>query len=161
MKKLAVIGLVLMIGVSMAFASSLKVPWFVDNAAADTTIPPASGGIGLVYLTSNDAGPADLVCAISYYQANGLSIGPDAPNNTFPIAALSTLAFRPVADGGTQEGAAGQAVPDRPAGDDGKKNGSLVIAWEGVPTLVQGQYTFVSNNAVGIVSTAHLLPPGA
>jgi len=142
MKKFALIALILTVGVTCAFAATLKVPWFVDNAAVGSGIPPSGGSDGffptvsLVYLSSSSA--SVLNCTIEYYDESGTSLGPDAPANTFSINPFATVAFRPVrsdlADTNTnplgQEGAAGNAIPDRPT-TDGKKNGSLLITYPG------------------------------
>lgn len=162
MKKIAIFALVCAVGVSMAFASSIKVPWFVDNAAAPATLPPAGGIATIVYLTSNSDSVVD--CTIAYYTAEGTFVGPadDGVSNTFSIAPRSSLAFRPVADDTAQENAlAGALVPNRPltgAGNDGKKNGSCVVEWTGASDLIQGQVTSWNSLQFGY---AHLLPAGA
>ena len=167
MKKIAIFALVCAVGVSMAFASSIKVPWFVDNAPAPTTgLPPSAGIATIVYLTSNSDSVVD--CTIAYYTAAGVFVGPadDGVSNTFSIAPRSSLAFRPVqsdssANGGQENEASGWLVPDRPltgAGNDGKKNGSCVIEWTGGSSLVQGQVTSWDSKQFGY---AHLLPAGA
>lgn len=157
MKKFIVVALLLALSVSFAFASSLKVPWFVDSGAANGGNPPVNGTtIALVYLTSNSS--SDLVCSIQYYNAMGQELGRKAaaphaaagsyagdlytPNaNTFKIPALASIAFRPVADDdptnatGLQEGGVGRLVPNRGTTlidgvtPDTKTNGSLVVSW--------------------------------
>ena len=163
MKKIAIFALVCAVGVSMAFASSIKVPWFVDNAPAPAGGLPPSGGIAtIVYLTSNSDTVVE--CTIAYYTADGTFIGPadDGVSNTFSIAPRSSLAFRPVAADTSQENElAGFLVPDRPItgpGNDGKKNGSLVVEWTGASDLIQGQVTSWNSQQFGY---AHLLPAGA
>ena len=180
MKKLSIIAITLMIGTSMAFASSLAIPWFADNAPVDNGIPGASPGTTcLVVLKSNvvdaDTGTPEadpIVCWITYYNAAGDDLGPAAPDNTFAINPLSALSFRPVQDdpggsvaGGTsggQEGGQGVLVPNRPRDVDTKKNGSAVIEWVGEATDVQGQIAFLTtgSDTTVTVSYAHLLPPG-
>ena len=169
MKKFLMIALVVAVGVSFAFASSLKVPWFVDNAGPATGDPPSKGQMGIVTLTSNSDDV--VVCEIAYYNAGGTEVGYDtarSDSNTFTIAPLSSLAFRPVqldpgSEGG-QEGPQGVLVPDRNTSDN-KKNGSCVIRWVGSPGLVQGMVLTSKTNPnvnglQGIVSYAHLLPAG-
>lgn len=170
MKKFLVIAVLIVAGVSFAFASSLKVPWYVDNAGAQANIPPAAGELSLVYLTSNAT--ETVTCKIFYFNADGQEVGTDPADgdNTFTIAPRSSLAFRPVATDpasapGGQEGGQGLAVPDRnTAGVDTKKNGSIVIEWVGDPNLIQGQVSQWKTQLVGQVLTvssyAHLLPPG-
>jgi len=158
MKKMSVV-LIMLVG-SIAFASSLSIPWYVDNAPVNTGLPPTSdGGLSLIYLKSTV--DRVLTCEIAYYNADGAFLGPLPPNNTFTIQPKAALGFRPVADdpisgltspwggvgtAGGQEGAAGVAVPNRPRSAnsstvingsnppvvDQKKNGSITISWFGV-----------------------------
>ncbi len=138
MKKLTFAAVVLMAGATIAFASSLGVPWFVDNAAERNDIPGVNPGVtGLIYLKSNVDTP--LVCSILYFNQAGAELGPFPPNNTFAIAPKSALAFRPVQTdpdqtaqyppwdsragtiptlGGGQEGGQGVLVPNRPRSAD-------------------------------------------
>ena len=170
MKKLTIIAVVLAVGVSAGFASSLKVPWFVDNAPEGAGIPSSTPGkvTGLITLSSNRSDV--LVCSITYYNSGGDNLGPAAPNNTFTIDPLSSLAFRPVKYDpdvptggipGGQEGAQAVLVPDRPRDVDTKKNGGCVIEWVGGPSDVQGQVAYFQTATGGLtMSYAHLLPPG-
>ena len=156
MKKMSLV-LIMLVG-SIAFASSLSIPWYVDNAPVNTGLPPAAdGGLSLIYLKSTV--DRVLTCEIAYYNADGVLLGPQPPLNTFTIQPKAALGFRPVADdpiagltspwggsgtAGGQEGAAGVAVPNRPRSanastvipgttvTDTKKNGSITISWSGV-----------------------------
>ncbi len=165
MKKASVV-LIMLVG-SIAFASSLSIPWYVDNAAANCGFPPTvDNGVSLIYLKSTVS--RVLTCEIAYYNEKGEKLGPQPPLNTFTIQPMAALGFRPVADDpisgltspwgatgtqGGQEGAAGVAVPNRPRSAnsstvipgtnviDTKKNGSITISWFGVgsePTDLQG-----------------------
>ena len=182
MKKVLLVAL--MLGAGVAFASSLCVPWFVDNALPATGVPPATGAGGvmtLVYLHNNLT--TDMTCTICYYTASGVNIGPAAPGNTFVVPAGSSVAFRPVrfdpdsvANG--QETAVAMVIPDRPlgttGGNDNKKNGSLAIGWVGAATDLQCMVTLmtVKNHPLDMTNPTgpqgriamqygHLLPPGA
>lgn len=148
----------------IAFASSLSIPWFVDNAAAGAGWPPNARNMTLIYLKSNVTDV--LQCEITYFSEDGVNLGPIYPNNTFTIAPQSAVAFRPVMKdpidslpGGSLlgvEGAQGAAVPDRPVDVDPKKNGSASISWVGGPNDLQGMVATTSM----AMSYAHLLPPG-
>jgi len=178
MKKMMVVAILILGGV--AFASSLSVPWFVDNAPANTFYPPRAGGIqGIVYLHNNQT--SDLTCSIEYFTSSGFTMGPAAPENTFVIKASATLAFRPVANdpvgtatpGGQENVSAGWLVPNKPTvgtdvipdGTGTKTNGSCVVRWMGVSTDVQGimvQTFNIDNSASGrLLQYGTLLPPGA
>lgn len=189
MKKLSVVAVALMLGTGIAVASSLAIPWFVDTAPRFNGIPGAQDGVtGLIYLKSNV--DEELTCYITYYNQEGVNLGPEAPDNSFTIAPLSALAFRPsvkdpspecttawatglgldpavyVGQAGGQEGQQGVLVPIRPQGVDPKKNGSCVIEWFGAgDQAVQGTYVFFQTRTLGdgskvTMSYGHLLPPG-
>lgn len=174
MKKLTVVAIMALVG-SVAFASTLSVPWFVDNAPVNVGIPSsADGTTGIVTLHNNLS--TNVTCAIAYYTQNGASIGPSpAAGNTFVIPALSSVAFRPYQDDPSaaetpygQESEVARAIPNRPRGtengNDNKKNGSLVISWVGHPQAVQGTcclYGRVTQDGTKLISNySHLLPPG-
>jgi len=171
MKKFAVLGMALVLSGGIAFAASLSVPWYVDNAPAANKVPGVSNGVtGIVTLKSNRTDT--LVVTITYFNSDGVNLGPaadqegrdgGADGNTFTIAPLSALAFRPgrtdpdqttpfpdgtpVTEGGGQEGAQGVAVPNRPdqipgGGIDDKLNGSITLSWEGDPQDLQGQVAY-------------------
>lgn len=176
MKKFSIVAAAMLTLAGIAYASSIGVPWFIDNAPAASGNPPPSGNLALVYLKNNT--PDDITAEILYVNSTGDVLGPFAPDNQFNIPARATVAFRPVAnDLGAQESAVGAAVPDRPrsadfgggpipgsiAADgsgevvDDKKNGSITISWMGGPSDVQGMSLTVSSSSLGY---AHLLPPG-
>ena len=174
MKKVLVVAL--MLGAGLAYASSLGVPWFVDNAATGTgPIPAAEGDLGVVFIHNNDT--ADLTLTILYYTQNGAFIGPDPPNDTFVINALSSLAFRPVkSDYPSVESATAEAIPDRPRTttppNDNKKNGSIVFTWVGDKSFLTGSYRLSQNKShpvkagdtalvYKLIGYGHLLPTGA
>lgn len=185
MRKLSFVGMMLLVGVSFALASSISVPWFSDNAPQFNGVPgKASGVTALVSLKSNV--DSEVTCYITYYNADGIKLGPFAPNNSFTIAPRSALSFRPVMDdpgpgvtvpghpagaAGGQEGAQGVKVPNRPLDQDTKKNGSITIEWFGAGAqAIQGMYsqfqTVVDPAGSGdpgktvTMSFGHLLPPG-
>ena len=188
MKKVLVVSVLVLVGASIAFASSMSVPFFADFAAVDGGTPPPAGQVALIYLKSNV--PDIVTCEIMYYNSAGQELGPFPPDNTFTIQPFSGLAFRPVAmdpdfettyDPGTGavgpypggfEGSQGVAVPDRPRSVDAstpipgtnppvidmRKNGACTISWTGGPSDVQGYAATI--NAAGY-SFGYLLPPGA
>ena len=173
MKKVLVIAL--MLGAGLAYASTLGVPWFADNAATGSNPPAANGDIAQIYLHSNS--DTTLEVTIEYFTSTGNPIGPEAPFNTFFIEPNSSLAFRPVPTDPASESAAAQLIPNRPptagvpVGNDGKKNGSIVLSWTGPDYLLQGSYRITqcrthdtsSTNTTPIYMLAgygHLLPPG-
>ncbi|HOK08985.1 MAG TPA: hypothetical protein PLT82_06215 [Candidatus Hydrogenedens sp.] len=185
MRKLSFAALLILLGTGVAFASSLAIPWFADNAPQYNGLPgKASGATNLVYLKSNV--DTTVTCYITYYNADGVCLGPFPPNNSFTIAPRSALAFRPcvydpdaTAGGqhGGMEGGQGVLVPDRPLSPDNstpipgvgivdtKTNGSATIEWIGGPNDIQGANTnFVTvvnpDGSKVTLSYGHLLPPG-
>jgi hypothetical protein len=182
MKKLGVFAVLMAMGAGVAFAATISVPWFVDNAPEANKLPGvAQGTTGIVTLKNNTN--ATLTLTIRYFSQDGLDLGPEAPDNTFTIVANSSLAFRPVRTdpdavtidprtgqlptvGGGMEGGQGVLVPNRPLDQDDKFNGALTVSWTGDPTDIQGQVAYfqtVIDPARGgyvTLSYAHLLPPG-
>ncbi len=187
MRKLSFVAMLVLVGTGVAFASSLSVPWFSDNAPANNgVVGTKNGTTNLIYLKSNV--DTTLTCYITYYNQDGVCLGPFAPDNSFTIAPKSALAFRPVVydpDGtipdigqsNGMEGSQGLAVPDRPRSPDSstpipgigiidtKKNGSCTIEWIGGPNDIQGANVNLTTvvNASGTKDTmsyGHLLPPG-
>ena len=182
MKKLGIFVAVMAISASV-YASSLAIPWFVDNAPAANNVPGNSPGVtGLIILKSNRTD--DLVCTIDYFNAEGAELGPFT-NNTFVIPALASLSFRPVATdpstvNGGQESAAAVLVPNRPVSVDAntpipgtnppvidrKKNGSATVSWNGGTSDVQGLVTYFqtavdpTSGATVTFSYGSLLPQG-
>ena len=171
MKKILVIAL--MLGTGLAYAASLGVPWFVDNAAIGSNPPAAGGTLGIVYLHSNAT--EVLTVTIEYFTGSGDSIGPLPGSNTFDINPSASIAFRPVAEDSVVEGVTYLLVPNRPRTtilpNDNKKNGSIVLSWSGALTDLQGSYKMVASTTHAISTTdptlvytmsgyGHLLPPG-
>ncbi len=138
MKKLSLLAAMVIFGAGIATAASLAIPWFVDNTAPAAGLPSDSNGVtGLVNLKNNTEETVTLT--IAYFSAEGASLGPPAPDNTFTLPPLAAVAFRPVVEDpaanvqynegtgeweriddtieeqrGGQEGPVGVAVPDRP-----------------------------------------------
>ena len=187
MKKLMFAMALVLIG-GAAFAASVAIPWFADDISTGVGYPVNKNTyVGLVYLKSNADVP--LVCSISYYNGNGDLLGPFFPKNTFSIAPMSALAFRPTSTDptplfggipGGQEAGQGLAVPNRPRSVDTLTpvegttvidrgfNGSISISWE-IPAgydaekgskLIQGAVVGQARADAAIVSYGYLLPPG-
>lgn len=169
MKKVYMLGMVLTLAACFAYAASLSVPWYMDNTAVPGKLPPTQTGVlGLVYLHNNL--PTDVVCEIAYYTQEGLLLDfAEGQSNTFEIAAMSSVAFRPavsdpISNGG-QEADPAMAVPNRPT-NDGKKNGSIVVSWTtGGLNDVQGIVLQTQNVGGGLTARllqwGTLLPPGS
>ena len=155
--------------VGPAVPNALNVPWYVDTAGAAQRIPPRDNGTATIVYLHNNLEIARS-CTIEYYTQDGTFVGPTAPSNQFQIPANSSIAFRPVIDDpasvfGGQEAAAGLAVPNRPRGtahgNDNKKNGSIVIRWDGRPGDIQGVGALYANTVdIGPHTNAFLLPAG-
>lgn len=172
MKKVYMLGMVLVTAACFAYAASMSVPWFVDNAAPGTGLPPTVGNVSLIYLHNNLE--SDVTCEIAYYDQDGNFLGPEAPlQTTFSIPALATIAFRPVQDDpesdGGQESEAAAAVPNRPTANPNtgftstKTNGSCVIRWTtGGANDVQGLLVKTQHHGSSgaYLEYGTLLPPG-
>lgn len=190
MRSLGMLVLTLVGGATIAVASSLGVPWFVDGAPAANFIPGVTSGVtGIVYLKNNAATP--MVCSIEYFSQTGVPLGPANnstladQNNTFVIPPNASVAFRPNTHDpdttpGGQESPLAVLVPNRPNTgvnaaratvgqvNDRKNNGSITISWTGDPTDVQGTFvyyqTFIPASGDArfptTITYGHLLPPG-
>ena len=163
MKKVAIFAVAVALLTGTAMASSIAVPWFVDNAAVASGLPPAAGITSILYLKNNTT--EDIEATIQYFTSTGVPMGPFAPGeNTFSITALASIGARLVEDDSSQEASpGGRDVPNRPrtgvAGDaEFKKNGSAIVQWVGAPSDIQGQLTTWQAGGIGY---AHLLPAGA
>jgi hypothetical protein len=169
MKKLSVVAVALIAVAGIAVASSLSVPWFVDQAPAGVGYPPTQGTAGYIQLKNNTED--DIVGEIVYFNGEGRNLGVEYPDNTFVLPALSTVAFRPVRYDESQESAVARLVPDRPISPDAetpipntdpplidtRPNGSATISWTGGPNDIQGAMVQVGVNGFAY---AFLLPPG-
>ena len=163
-----------MLGAGLAYASTLGVPWFVDNAATGIN-PPLDKTLGILFIHNNHS--EDVEVTVAYYTSVGDYIGPDF-NNTFVIDANSSLGFRPVEDDPAVESAAALAVPNRPrttdppsnTNNDNKKNGSMVFSWLGDPGYLSGYYALQKGviadrgpsdpeQLYKLIGYGHLLPP--
>ena len=190
MKKLGVAVAVFLGGTTVAVASTLGVPWFVDGAPEANFIPGVNRGVtGIVYL-KNNVGVA-LDCSIEYFSQDGVPLGPANnamiadTNNSFTIPPYAAVAFRPYRDdpfavAGGQESDLARTIPNRPtvgvnsvlaapgATNDGKDNGSLTISWTGSPSDLTGTFvyyqTFIPPSGDSrfptTMSYGHLLPGG-
>jgi len=186
MKKLGIVAIALVIGTSMALASSISIPWFIDNAPEANRVPGINPGVMTLVTLKSQIGGDPLVCSIEYYSAEGVALGAKHPDpalaalgqNTFTVAPFSSVQFRPVmidpdavttdprtgslGQAGGQEGPQGVVVPDRPLDVDTKKNGSATISWVGESNYMSGQVTVIQTTSDGgLISYAHLLGAGA
>lgn len=148
-KKFAFIAGVMVLGATVAFASSLNVPFFLDNAPSDGKFPPSSKFLSVIGVHNNLS--VDLEVEVDYFdgQAN-----PATPaQNTFILPANTTYSFRPVGDDATTEGPA-VVVPNMTGS---VTTGSATLTWVGGPGDIQGRLvqTNSANNTF-----AFLLPPG-
>ena len=175
MKKVLVIAL--MLGAGLAYASSIGVPWFVDNSATGVHPPAAKSASSFIYIHNNHS--ATLEVSVGYYTQMGYYIGPTA-GNSFDIEPNSSLCFRPVQNDTIYESAAAQLIANRPRFtyppsttlNDYKANGSLVFTWDGPSSWLTGAYWLCQIGSMPTSATdptviftmmgyGHLLPPGA
>lgn len=155
MRKFAAIAAVMVLGAGVAFAASLNVPFFLDNAPADNAFPPTFGNKAFIALHNNLTD--DLVVAVDYFSAgtDGTVQNLTPTANTFLLPARATYSFRPVADEPLTEVAiAGATVPNMTGSEIA---GSITISWVGGPSDVQGRMIQLDPDA-GVFG--YLLPPG-
>ena len=144
MKKLIMTAVVLSVVTSVAVASSIAVPWFMDSDGQWT---------GFVTIVNNT--DDDITFAVEYRESDGTLSTPTA--NTFDLAGQSALSFRPVEDF-PGEGL-GQGVPNKIVdAERDTKTGAAKIFWVGDATDIQGRYQQVWVQGAG--AAAYLLPQG-
>jgi hypothetical protein len=132
MKKILMIAaLTMVLGVGIATAASLSVPFFLDNAP---TSVPFTGGIpgtanGLFTVNSfigvKNVGTSATIVSVRYWDANGTEMTPT--NNTFPLSANQGIGFRPIISDPTPEGT-GTIVPKMATGTTATTSGSALLA---------------------------------
>lgn len=156
MKKVMLVAL--MVVASVAFASSLSIPYFVDNAPAGSKFPPNTGAnatsLGqtcVVYLHNNQN--SVVTCSIDYFNQDGTPAAyPAGVSNTFTLPPLATIPFRPVMSDPAQsiggipgglEFAEGMLIPNKPNDTTYPFDnaGSAVVQWVGAKTKVNGVVT--------------------
>ena len=168
MKKFAMVAITLVIGTGVAFASSMGLPWYVDNAPNNAFGSAFTGILSLVFLHNNT--DETMTVSIEYFRQDGKGIGPkEADGNTFTVDPNASIAARlarddtDIARGGQEDPVAGGLVPNRPFDPDVRKfNGSAVFRWIGAPSDLTGQITsFVGFGDGTFAAYQHLLPAGA
>lgn len=131
MKKLAIVAVATMFCAVGAFGVSITVPFFLDNAPADSTFPPSedtASFIGIRNITDSE-----ILVAVEYFDANAEEDVTPA-ENTFTLMENEGISFRPsVQDEGTE--GAGARVPIMTQG----QAGAVTISWEGQPGEIIGR----------------------
>ena len=148
MKKLLVVSLVAVLGMSVAYAFSITVPFLLDNDTDGT------GSMGFIGIKNTTEAPRTIT--IKYFNADALEATYDGPN-TFLMAPMQARSWRPDQDT-TNEGD-GQPIVNG-AVSPGVRAASLF--WVGTADGggagdIVGRYVQV-NVANGGMS-AYLLPP--
>ena len=144
MKKVAMIAL---LAVSIgAFAGTLGVPWFIEGATQSA------------YVTITNTTAVDMLCAITYYNADGVNRTPTP--NSFSIPAFSALGFRPTITDGGNEGP-GSDVPNKlmetgldPGTTGYSRPGPALITFVGAPGQLAGRVLQITPTG----PSAYLLP---
>lgn len=157
-----------MFGAGVHSNCQVAVPWYMDNAAVNSGLPPSGGNTSIIYLHNNLT--TALTASICYFTSSGAEVGPWGDSSVFTIAPSASVAFRPVANdpvttntpNGQENPATGALIPNRPMtgeSNDGKKNGSIAIRWYGNPNDIQGVIKTWTAASGGPMSDACTLPP--
>lgn len=154
MKKLALVAGVLTLGAGVAFASSLTVPFFLDNAPVPFNT--ATGNQQAAFIALHNNLSVDIEVSVDYFDAGGDgTVDQQTPSpNTFNLPANATFSFRPVADDSGAE-ASGAVVPNMPGGE---KAGTVIVSWVGGSADIQGRMFEIRPGAS--IGAAYLLPQG-
>lgn len=150
MKKLAIIASVLVLGATVAMASSLSIPFFRDTGTNLSGGVPTSGFAGFIGIRNNTT--RDIVVQVVYNALVNNAFVNSAPA-TFLLQANASVSWRPVANDPAE--GAGQSVPNMTLGSTA---GAATLSWTGgSATDIQGRYVEIGG---GGFSFAYLLPPG-
>ena len=135
MKKLSILMTLAMVMTvaGVASANTIVIPFFNDGGSLATET--AAGMRTFIRVKNLDS--ATIVCAITYVDVDGLDGTP--VDNTFVLAPLATVGFRPIAVDSAAEGAAGVLVPDA--------SGGTFSAWGGGGASIAS-----ANNIAGMMS---------
>lgn len=142
MKKLGVLGGVLLLGATVAFAGTIQVPFYLDNGdnLSMSTVFPTTGVATFICL-KNPSTDDDVILTVRYFDNDGTERTPTA--NTYKILAGCAVSWRPVADDPTED--VGRNVPNK---DGGNTNGTAVIEYDSA-LLMLGRVVAL-NGATGI-----------
>lgn len=147
MKKLFAIALMGVVATSMAFASTVGVPFFADNYS-DGALPPA-GAVGQFasYVGLKNNTTDDITLTVQYFAADGTEITADN-DGTFVLGAGQGIGVRPVQD----EGDTAPEFPDMTSGTAG----AMLVTYFGKRGAVNGRLITIVENG----QSAYLLPTG-
>lgn len=162
MKRFSVVVGLMILGAGVAMASSLNVPFFLDDgennsnlttfASISNNADPAKG-----FIATHNNTTSTIVLTIKYIANNGDNATP--ANDTYDLTRDQTKTWRPIGD---DPGVEARRVPNMVQVLDGNGNpsrltGSAVITWVGGPSDIQGFYRQTAN---GGDVFGFLLPPG-
>jgi hypothetical protein len=153
MRKYFLVGAVTVAMAAGAFAATLHVPFFLDNAGtvwSSFGAPSGPGAAGFIAV-KNTTGSA-LVVTLTYTDKDGTNRTPAV--NTFSLPANTGMSWRPLRTDTTQESAAEQAIPGK-TGTSG--TGSAKATWTGGANDIVGRYQEINSNGEQF---AYTLPQG-
>jgi len=109
LKKLGILITLAMVVTVAGVASANKIifPFFNDGDGLHSG--PINTGMR-TFLRVKNLDPETIVCSITYTDVNAIDATPT--ENTFVLAPLATVGFRPVAESVVEEGEAGMRVPN-------------------------------------------------
>jgi hypothetical protein len=147
MKKLFAIALMGVVATSMAFASTVGVPFFSDNYS-DGALPPA-GAVGQFasYVGLKNNTTDDITLTVQYFAGDGTEVEADN-GGTYVLPAGSGVGVRPVED----EGGTAPDFPDMTTGTAG----AMLVTYFGKRGDITGRILTLAENG----QSAYLLPTG-
>jgi hypothetical protein len=150
MKKLLFVSVIALSFVGLAVASSLSVPFFLDNGSTGQIVPE-TGTASFIGLKNNTA--AGITVTVTYRSNEGQDLTP--AENTFVLGSYVGTGYRPAVDDAASEGA-GSEIPDMVT-TGGIQWGSALYQWAGSPYDIQGRLVIYSSQSG---AAAFLLPQG-
>jgi hypothetical protein len=146
MKKLFAIALMGVVATSMAFASTVGVPFFADNA---TTVFPENPGDFTTYVGLKNNTTDDITLTVQYFDDTGAEVAADQ-GGTFVLTAGAGVGIRPATDVG--DNPLGETFPNMETGT----SGAMLVTYFGKRGDVNGRLVSIVNNG----QFAYLLPTG-
>jgi hypothetical protein len=147
LKKLSILLALLMVA-GVASANTIIIPVFNDGGSLE-----GEAGSGLrTYIRVKNMDDATIVCAVEYIDLAGQDGTP--VDNTFVLAPLSVVGFRPVASDSGGEGPSGMAVPNAEAvgtlGNPGAGGATISSANQIVGAIYEENYRVGGSGGSGI-----------
>ena len=150
MKKIAIFAAIMVVGAGVALASTLSVPFFLDNQSQNNATNGVVGRIGV-----KEAGGVDQTVTVIYTALNASGV-PTDQTVTYPLGANQAFRWNPVQSNSAEGSGPGSVVPNMtipgPNATPNTVGGATIIG----SAALEGQYSEIDLSR-GAVSSHVLL----